>query len=144
MFTGYLNGCSSSVENFNEFSSVMTLIVSAWFKRKLYREMVNTLICGYKDLYLECCLFYFLILFYWIFFCFFEIFSLFTFQMLSPFLISLWQPPALIPSPLPLLTNPPTLTSWFRHSPTLGHRAFTWSRVSIPTDDQLGHPLLHM
>jgi hypothetical protein len=34
----------------------------------------------------------------------FLIFSLFTFQMLSPFLIS----PLKIPYPLPLLSNPPT------------------------------------
>jgi hypothetical protein len=67
---------------------------------------------------------------------------LFTFQMLSPFLFS----PLKIPYPLllPLLCNPPTPTSWPRHSPILGHRTFTGPRASPPIDDWLGHPLLHM
>jgi hypothetical protein len=50
--------------------------------------------------------------------------------------------PCLIPSPLPLLTNPPTLASWPRHSPTLGHTAFIEQRASPPIDVWLGHPLL--
>jgi hypothetical protein len=49
-----------------------------------------------------------------------------------------------IPSPLPLLTNPPTPASWSWHSPTLGHRAFIGQRASPPIDIWLGHPLLHM
>ena len=62
--------------------------------------------------------------------------------MLSPFLIS----PPKIPYPLP---PPPVLQpnhshSWSWYSPILGHRAFTGPRASPPTDDQLGHPLLHM
>ena len=48
-----------------------------------------------------------------------------------------------IPSPLSLLTNPTTPTSWLWHSPTLGHQAFTALRAS-PTDEQQGHHLLHM
>ena len=48
-----------------------------------------------------------------------------------------------IPSPLSLLTNPTTPTSWLWHSPTLGHQAFTVLRAS-PTDEQQGHRLLHM
>ena len=48
-----------------------------------------------------------------------------------------------IPSPLPLLTNPPTPTSWLWHSPTLGHQAFTGPRAS-PTDVLQGHRLLYM
>jgi hypothetical protein len=61
--------------------------------------------------------------------------------MLSPFLISLPK----TPSPtLPVLTNPPTPTSWPWHSPTLGYRAFTGLRASLPIDDWLSHPLLHM
>jgi hypothetical protein len=48
------------------------------------------------------------------------------------------------PLPLPLLTNPPTPTSYPWYSPTLGHRAFTGPRDSPPIDDRLGHPLLHI
>ena len=47
-------------------------------------------------------------------------------------------------SPLPMLINPPTPTSWPWHSPTLGHRAFIGPRASPPIDDRLGYPLLHM
>jgi hypothetical protein len=54
----------------------------------------------------------------------------------------LQKPP--IPSPLTLLTNPPTPVSWSWHSPILGHRAFTEPRTSPPIDDRQGHPLLHM
>jgi hypothetical protein len=67
---------------------------------------------------------------------------LFTFQMLSPFLVS----PMKIPYPLPTPPAPqPTDShsqSW--HSPILGHRTFTGPRTSLPIDDQLGHSLLHM
>jgi hypothetical protein len=49
-----------------------------------------------------------------------------------------------IPSPIPLLTNPPTPASWPWHSSTLGHKAFTGPRASHPIDDLLVHPLLHM
>ena len=49
------------------------------------------------------------------------------------------------PKPSPaLLPNPPTHASWPWHSPVLGHRIFTRSRASPPTDGLLGHPLLHM
>jgi hypothetical protein len=47
-------------------------------------------------------------------------------------------------SHLTLLPNPPTPTSWPWHSPILGHRTFTGPRASLPIDDPLGHPLLHM
>ena len=40
--------------------------------------------------------------------------------MLSPFPVS----PLKTPYPLPLLTNPPTPTSWPWHSPVLGHIKF--------------------
>jgi hypothetical protein len=62
--------------------------------------------------------------------------------MLSTFLVS--PPKSPHPPPLPLLTNPPTSVSWPRHSPTLRLRPFTGSRVFLPIDDWLGHPLLHM
>jgi hypothetical protein len=58
----------------------------------------------------------------------------------------LWKPP--ITSLLPLLLwgcSPPSIPispPW--HSPTLGHWVFTGLRASPPTDDQQGHPLLHM
>jgi hypothetical protein len=54
----------------------------------------------------------------------------------------LWKPP--IPSPLPLLTNPPIPASWPWHFSILGHRTFTGPRAPPPIDDWLGHPLLHM
>ena len=48
------------------------------------------------------------------------------------------------PSPLPLLTNPPTPASLSWNSPTLGHQTFSGPRASPPIDFQQGHPLLHM
>ena len=64
------------------------------------------------------------------------------FQMLSPFMVS----PQTTPYPLllSLFTNPPTPTSMSWHSPTLEHRAFTGTRVTLSTYVQQGHPLLHM
>jgi hypothetical protein len=50
----------------------------------------------------------------------------FTFQMVSPFLVSPENP--LSSPPFPLLLNPHTPTSWPRHSPILGHRTFTGPR----------------
>ena len=47
------------------------------------------------------------------------LFPLFTFQMLSPFLVSSLKTP--ISSPLPLLSNPPTPAPLSWHSPTLLH-----------------------
>jgi hypothetical protein len=76
---------------------------------------------------------------------FYLIFSLFTFQMLSPFLVSCPKIPyPFPPPPLHLLPNPPTPTLLSWHSPTLEHRIFTGPRASPPIDDQLGHPLLHI
>jgi hypothetical protein len=85
--------------------------------------------------------FYF-ILFYFILF--YSIFSLFAFQMLSPFLVFHKNPLPFIPSLLPLLTNLYTPTSWPCHSPTLGHKAFTGPQASPPIDDWLGHPLAYV
>ena len=62
--------------------------------------------------------------------------------MLSSFLIFPLKIP--IPSPLPLLHNPPTLAFWSLHSPILGHRMFTGPKTSPPIDEQLDYPLLHM
>jgi hypothetical protein len=67
---------------------------------------------------------------------------LFTFQILSPFLVSFLKTP--YPLPLPLLNNLPTSASWSLHSPILGHRTFTGPRASLRIDEQLGQPLLHM
>jgi hypothetical protein len=50
----------------------------------------------------------------------------------------------LSPPLYPLLTNPPTPTSWPWHFRTLGHRAFKGPRDSSPIDDRLGQSLLHM
>jgi hypothetical protein len=60
------------------------------------------------------------------------------------FWFPLWRTPIHTPTALPLLTNPPTPGSWPWHSPTLGHRAFMGPRVSLPTDDGQGCPLLQM
>ena len=76
------------------------------------------------------------------FFFFYYIFSSFTFQILSPFLVSPPKIPYLLP--LPLLHNPLTPTSWPWHSPILEHRIFPRPGASPPIDDQLGHALLHM
>ena len=70
------------------------------------------------------------------------IFPLFTFQMLSPFLVSPLK--ILYPLPSPPASQPTHSHSWSWHSPILGHRAFTGPRVSPPIDDRLCHPLLHI
>jgi hypothetical protein len=72
----------------------------------------------------------------------FLLFSLFIFQMLSPFLV--FPPKTPYPFPSPLLTNLPTPVSWPWQSPILGHRTFTGPRASPPIDDWPGYPLLHM
>jgi hypothetical protein len=72
-----------------------------------------------------------------------NIFSLYLhFKCYPLFWFPLRKPPIL--SPLPLLTNPPTPTSWPWYSPTLRHRALTGPRVSPSIDDLLGLLLLHM
>jgi hypothetical protein len=62
--------------------------------------------------------------------------------MLSTFLVS---PPKIIytlhPPPVP---QPTHSYSWPWHSPILGDRNLTGPRASPPTDNQLGHPLLHI
>jgi hypothetical protein len=67
---------------------------------------------------------------------------LFTFQMISHFLISPLKITYSLTSPL--ITNPHTPTSFSWHSPTLGHRAFTGTRASPPIGNWQDHPLLHM
>jgi hypothetical protein len=62
--------------------------------------------------------------------------------MLSLFLVSPLKTP--IPSPVPLLTNPPISASWPWQSPILGHRTFTGPKTSHSIDEWPGHPLLHM
>ena len=62
--------------------------------------------------------------------------------MLSPFLVSPLKIPCSLPSPF--APNPPTPATWPRHFPILGHRTFIGPRASPPTDDQLGHPHLHI
>ena len=49
-----------------------------------------------------------------------------------------------VPSPPPLLPNPPTPASSPWHSPILGHRIFTRQRDSPSTCGLIGHLLLHM
>ena len=69
-------------------------------------------------------------------------FSSFTFQMLSPFLVSSPKIPYSLstpPSPQPTHSH---FLNW--NFPILGHRIFTRSRASPPTDGWLGHPLPHM
>ena len=81
---------------------------------------------------------------------FYWIFSLFKFQVLSPFSVSLPETSYHIPSPsasmrvLPPHTHPLTPTSLPWYSPTLGHGTFTGPRASPLTDARQGHPLLHM
>ena len=60
--------------------------------------------------------------------------------MLSSFLVSLPK----IPYPLPASLAPQTTHSQSWPPPILGHRTFTGPRASLPIDDQLGHPLLHI
>jgi hypothetical protein len=90
--------------------------------------------------------FSFLFIFYWIF-------SLFTFQMLSPFPISL--PPrktlSQIPSPASMrvflhpTTHPPTPTSVPSIPLHWGiYQTFIGPRTSLPIDAWQGHPLLHI
>jgi hypothetical protein len=81
-----------------------------------------------------------LLLFY---FSFFIRYFLYLHLKFYPLLSFPFQPPS-IPSPLPLLTNPPTPTSLSWHSPTLGHQVFSRPRSSPLIGDQQGHPLLHM
>jgi hypothetical protein len=57
----------------------------------------------------------------------------FTFQLLSPFMISLQKSLPLSP-PSPPTTNPPTPLSWTWHSSKQEHRAFKGKRTSPPTD----------
>jgi hypothetical protein len=63
---------------------------------------------------------------------------------MSPFLVSPLRIPYPLPPPNPLLPNLPTPASWPRYAPILGQRTFTGPRASLPIDDRLGHPLLHM
>jgi hypothetical protein len=85
-------------------------------------------------------LFLLLFIFYWIF-------ILFTFQMFSPFQVSLSKtsypiPPS--PASMRVFSYLPTpiFPPW--HSPTLGNRKPSGPRASPPTDVQQVHPLLHM
>jgi hypothetical protein len=74
-------------------------------------------------------------------FFYYYLFSLFTFQMLSPFLVSSLKIPyaPLLPAPQPTHSH---FLAW--PSPILGHRIFARPRASPPIDGQVGHPLLHM
>jgi hypothetical protein len=84
---------------------------------------------------------YFFFYFSLLFFLFLDMFFIYISNVI-PFLVS--SPKTPISSPLPLLTNLQTPVSWPWHSPILGHRTFTGPKASPPTDDKLGHPLLHM
>ena len=63
--------------------------------------------------------------------------------MLSPFIVSPSKKSPILYH-LPLLPYPHTPASWPWHSPVLGNRTFIGPRASLPVDDPLGHPLLHM
>jgi hypothetical protein len=76
-------------------------------------------------------------------FVYYQILSSFTFQMLSPFLVSSLKVPYTFPCPV-LLPNPPTSASWSWHSPVLGHIIFTRPKASPPIDGWLGHLLLYI
>jgi hypothetical protein len=97
--------------------------------------------CNYRANFFYGCIISNSITFYWIF-------SLFTSQMLSPFLVSSPEHPYPMALPLILwgcsLSNPSTPTSPSLHSPTLGNRAFNGPRASPPIDVQQCHPLLHV
>ena len=88
------------------------------------------------------------ILLTFIFYAFYWMFSLFTFQILSPFQFP--SPKPTVPFPVPVLlwgcspTLPYTPASPPWHSLTEVHSAFLGPRVSPPIDAQQGHPLLHM
>jgi hypothetical protein len=77
---------------------------------------------------------------------FYWIFSLLTFQMLSPFQVSPGNPIFHPLSPCFYESIPPPTHSHLpaSHSPTLVHPAFTGPRDSPPIDYWQGHPLLHM
>jgi hypothetical protein len=60
--------------------------------------------------------------------------------MLFPFLLSAPK----ISLPPPHAPQPTQSHSWPWHSPILGYRTFPRPRASPPSDDQLGHPLLHV
>jgi hypothetical protein len=88
------------------------------------------------------------VLIVYIFLFFYWVFSLFTFQMLSPFQVS--SPESPIPSLCPLLLcgcSPSHLsirTSMSWHSLNLGHLASTGPVASLHTDALKVHSLLHM
>jgi hypothetical protein len=68
--------------------------------------------------------------------------SLFTFLMLSPFLVFPLKIP--YPHPSPPAPQPTHSHSFSWHSPILVHRTFIGPRASPPIDDQLGHPLINI
>ena len=78
------------------------------------------------------------------FFIFYWIFSLLTFQMLSPFPVSPTGNSLILPPPAYMMVFPHPPTHPFLSSPTLGHRDFTGLRASCLTDARQGSPLLHM
>ena len=84
-------------------------------------------------------------LFVWFGFLFYWIFYLFTFQMLSPFLISPPETPYPIsPIPASIRVCPQLSTHSYLPTLTLGHQAFTEPGNSSPIDARQGHPLLHI
>jgi hypothetical protein len=75
------------------------------------------------------------------------IFSLFTFQIFSPFQVLPLETPYPIyhsRDSMRVLPHPPTPILSPRHSPTVGHWTPSGTRVSPPTDVQQGHLLPHM
>jgi hypothetical protein len=83
-----------------------------------------------------------------LFFLFYWIFSLFTFQVFSPFQVSTSEtlfpnlPPPASTRVFPHSPTPPIFLPW--NFPTLEHWTPSGPRASPPTYVQQGHPLLHM
>jgi hypothetical protein len=120
------------VKRVSQYSQHVWLPLCALVHAYLFAYIINTWETIFCDYY-----------FYWIF-------SLFTFQMLSTFLV---PPLCPVKTHYPI-TPPPASMSVFPHPstpaflpsnyPPLGYWVFTGPKASPPIDAWPGHPLLHM